>query len=78
MDNSPEPAKKQFQIKIFPAGRNDRVVEISDSSGHPLKYVHCRRRLGGSREEYLDRIILNDWENDTADDFAHKYLGMET
>ncbi len=77
MNNAPEPAKSRFRIKVLPAGRNDRVVEISDSGGHPLKYVHCPRRLGNSGEDCLDRRILKDWESMDADEFSSRYSVLE-
>lgn len=78
MSEVTEPAKSRYQLKILPAGKNDRVVEISDSEGHPLKYVYCPRRLGRSSEDYLDLRMQKDWESMDADEYTAKYSLMET
>ena len=73
MDKTSEPARSRFRLRVLPAGKNDRVVEIADSDGHPLKYVHCPRWLGNSDEDYLDRRIFMDWENMDSDAFSTRY-----
>ena len=78
MDKTSEPARSRFRLKVLPAGKNDRVVEIADSGGRPLKYVHCPHRLGDSGEVYLDLQIMKDWESMDADEFSKRYSVLET
>lgn len=73
MSGNDDTAKSKFQLRILPAGKNDRMVEISDATGNPLKYVHSSHRLGNSEDEYLDQRMLRDWETMDADAFATRY-----
>lgn len=66
-------AKTRYALKIFPAGRNDRVAEILDQEGNILRLIHCPHELGNSLEEQLDARIRNDWETMDASAFADKY-----
>ncbi|MFA5801763.1 MAG: hypothetical protein WC911_04725 [Thermoleophilia bacterium] len=72
-----EPAKARYLLKVLPAGKNDRVVEISDGEGRTLKYVYCPRGLEKTSEDYLDLLIKEDWENMDADQFTAKYALQE-
>lgn len=62
-----------FHIRILPAGRNDKVVEVSDLDGNALKYLHARYQLGNSVEQREVEQVKRDWENLKADEFARKY-----
>ncbi|MFA6002310.1 MAG: hypothetical protein WC828_09420 [Thermoleophilia bacterium] len=78
MSGVSEPAKTRYRLKILPAGKNDRVVEISGSDGSPVKYVFCPHRLGKSSEDFLDIRMQKDWESMDADEFETKYSLLES
>ena len=65
-------ASDKYLVRILPAGRNDRVAEISLIAGGVLKYIYCRRRLG-NRALGLDDQILQDFNSLEADQFKAKY-----
>lgn len=71
--NDSRQARDLFHIRILPAGRNDKVVEVSDLGGNVLKYLHIRYQLGNSVEQREVEQVKRDWENLKADEFARKY-----
>lgn len=71
--NDSRQARDLFHIRILPAGRNDKVVEVSGLDGNVLKYLHMRYHLGNSVEQRVVEQVKRDWENLKADEFARKY-----
>ena len=72
------PASEVFRLRVLPAGKNDRVVEISDAGGNVIKYLHMRYRLGNSVERRVAEEIRGDWQALSAAEFAVKYgIGTE-
>lgn len=65
-------ASERYRLKVLPAGRNDRVVEIADREGNVLKYIYCSHRLG-TEAGGLDAVIRQDFETMDAFVFAAKY-----
>lgn len=65
-------ASDKYRLRILPAGRNDRVAEISDSEGNVLKYVFCPHRLGNNADG-LDARIGEDLASMEAEEFAERY-----
>jgi hypothetical protein len=71
--HDPSKASGAYRIRILPAGRNDKVVEVSDPEGNVLKYIHSRYHLGNSEERReVDQVRL-DYETLGAGEFAGKY-----
>lgn len=66
-------AKDVYMIRIIPAGRNDRVIEVQDSSGRSIKYIHSRHFLASSVDMWEDERVKDDLETLDADSFAQKY-----
>lgn len=65
-------ASDRYRLKILPAGRNDRVAEISDQEGNVLKYIFCRYRLGNEAGG-LETQLRQDHQTMEAQAFAEKY-----
>ncbi len=65
-------AREKFTLRILPAGRDDRMAEISDTLGNVLRYIHCPHRLGDSTGG-LDVDIRKDFQSLEANEFAKKY-----
>lgn len=69
-------ASEAYHLRILPAGKNDRVIEISDPKGNVIKYLHSRYHLGNSAERRAVEEIKEDWQALSAREFAAKY-GIE-
>ena len=67
------PACEAYRLRVLPAGKNDKVVEVSDSKGDIIKYLHSRYRFGNSVERRAVQQIKEDWQSMDADEFADKY-----
>lgn len=65
-------ASERYALRILPAGRNDRVAEISARGGDVLTYIFCPREQDDVRAG-LDALIRHDLETLEAGEFASKY-----
>lgn len=65
-------ASEKFRIRVLPAGRDDRTVEVTDGDGRVLKYIYCQHRVGNDIAG-LDADVVHDWEKMDADEFVAKY-----
>ncbi|MHB1361125.1 MAG: hypothetical protein ACYCW5_00810 [Thermoleophilia bacterium] len=68
-----ERASGAYRLRVLPAGKNDKVVEVSDRMGNIIKYLHSRYSLGNSAERRGVAEIRSDWETLSAREFAGKY-----
>ncbi|MCL4472343.1 MAG: hypothetical protein M1455_00160 [Actinobacteria bacterium] len=68
-----EPAINLYRLRVLPAGKNDKVVEVSDAKGNIIKYLHSRYSLGNSSERRDVAKIKSDYESLSASEFSEKY-----
>lgn len=66
-------ASERYQLRLLPAGRNDRVVEILDREGRLLKLIFCPCDLAAPLKERLDARVRHDYETMDAAAFARRY-----
>lgn len=67
-------ARDRYRLRVLPAGRNDRVVEINDVDGRVLGRVYSAHDLVTDVEELPEQRVRNDWESMSAREFRKKYL----
>jgi len=67
------PAERAYRIRILPAGKNDKVIEVSDMEGNVIKFLHSYYRLGNATERREVEQVRHDWQTLDATDFARKY-----
>lgn len=67
------PARKRYRLRLLPAGKNDRVVEIFDRGDRLLRLIFCPCDLAAPLEERLDSRVRRDFETMDAAAFAQRY-----
>ncbi|MCL6106787.1 MAG: hypothetical protein M1309_05505 [Actinobacteria bacterium] len=67
-------AREKYGLRIIPAGRDDRIAEITDAGGKVIKLIFCPHSLAGPLEAARDKVIKHDWETMEAGEFASKYI----
>jgi len=67
------PAARAYRIRILPAGKNDKVIEVSDVEGNVIKFLHSYYRLGNATERREVEQVKDDWQTLAASEFAQKY-----
>ena len=67
------PASRIYRRRVLPAGKNDKVVEISDTRGNVIKYLHSRYWMANSSERRDVAEIKSDYQSLSANEFSEKY-----